>query len=619
VVLGETHTFGPAFVNSATLGFSRVVSEAPKSLSAINPVAADTSLGFIAGNPVGLINVTGLTNFPGGLGAVGEYDFHFNSYQLYDDAYLTRGTHQIKFGAAVERVQDNQLGKSNPTGQYIFGSLAAFLTNQPSQFNAPMGGVITPRDMRQTIVGVYFLDDWRVRSNLTVNFGMRYEPASVPAEATGKLTTLLSLSAATPHLGSPYFANPTRRDFDPRLGFAWDPFRNGKTSVRGGFGVYDNLPLPYLFELTSLLSAPYFESGSIANPPQGSFPSGGFPLLTTTTLRNAYIQQNPSRSYVMQWNFNVQREVANGTTVMIGYAGSHGVHLPYFINDFNMVLPSATPQGWQWPSPAGRRQNPAVGQIAGTLWDGSSVYHALQAQFTRRLQKGLQAGASYTFAKSIDTGSSSLTSDTFTNTVQELYFDPKGSRGLSDFDIRHNFTLNFIWELPGAKSSPAVLRWVAGGWQWGGLFRASTGTPFTPQIGGDPLGMLSGSTFDRPDVVAGCGSLVNSGDPRHYINTRCFACPAPVTRFGDAGRNILTGPGLRALDTSLFKNIPVSEKFRLQFRAELFNILNHANFAPPVQNLSLFGANGSAVSTAGLITSTLTTSRQVQFGLKLIW
>ena len=619
VVLGETHTFGPAFVNSATAGFSRVVSEAPKSVSAINPVASDSTLGFIPGNPVGLINVTGLTNFPGGLGAVGEYDFHFNSYQLYDDAYLTRGTHQIKLGASVERLQDNQLGKSNPTGQYIFGSLAAFLTNQPAQFNAPMGGVITPRDMRQTIVGVYFLDDWRVKPNLTVNFGMRYEPASVPTVATGKLTTLLSLTATTPHLGSPYFANPTKRDFEPRLGFAWDPFRDGKTSVRGGFGMYDNLPLPYLFELTSLLSAPYFESGSIANPPQGSFPSGGFPLLTTTTLRNAYIQQNPSRSYVIQWNFNVQHEVANGTTVMIGYAGSHGVHLPYFINDFNMVLPTATPQGWLWPTTPGTRQNPAVGQIAGTLWNGSSIYHALQAQFTRRLQKGLQAGASYTFAKSIDTGSSSLTSDTFTNTVQELYFDPKNSRGPSDFDMRHNFTVNYIWELPSPKSGPAALRWAAGGWQWGGLMRASTGTPFTPQIGGDPLGMLSSSTFDRPDVVAGCGSPVNSGNPRHYINTACFAFPAPVTRFGNAGRNILTGPGLLALDTSLFKNIQFTERYRLQFRSEFFNILNHANFAPPVQNLSLFGANGSPVSTAGLITSTLTSSRQIQFGLKLIW
>jgi hypothetical protein len=621
-VLGETHIFGPALTNSLTLGYSRVVSEAPKSLSAINPVAADKSLGFFGGNAVGLINVTGLTNFPGGVGAVGEYDFHLNSYQVYDDLYAVKGTHQLKFGVAIERLQDNQLGKSNPIGQYIFGSLAGFLTNQPTTFNAPTGSGITPRDMRQTIVGAYLTDDWRATSNLTLNLGLRYEPAAVPAEATGKLTNLPTLMAATPHLGSPCFSNATKRDFEPRVGFAWDPFRNGKTSVRGGFGIYDNLPLPYLFELTSILSAPYFVNGSVANPPQGTFPSGAYSLLTASTLRYAYIQPDPSRSYVMQWNINVQREVANDLAVMIGYAGSHGVHLPYFINDFNMVLPAETSAGWLWPSTPGMRLNPAVGQIAGTLWNGTSVYHAVQAQITRRLHHGMQASASYTFAKSIDTGSSSLTSDTFTNTVQELFFDPKGSRGPSDFDIRHNFTLNYIWEFPDVKTGVGALGWLAKGWQWGGTFRTATGTPFTPQIGGDPLGMKSSSTFDRPDVVAGSGcdgSRVNPGNPLHYIQTQCFAFPNPVTRFGDAGRNILTGPGLVDFDTSLFKNMRVTEQFRAQFRAEFFNILNRANFAPPVQNTSLFGANGSPVATAGLITSTLTTSRQIQFGLKLLW
>ena len=621
-ILGETHIFGPSMTNSVTLGYSRVVSEAPKSLSAINPVAADKNLGFFGNNAVGLINVTGLTNFPGGLGAVGEYDFHLNSYQVYDDLYAVKGTHQLKFGAALERLQDNQLGKSNPIGQYIFGSLTGFLADQPTTFNAPIGSGITPRDMRQTIVGVYALDDWRAKPNLTLNLGLRYEPSSVPTEATGKLTNLPSLTATTPHLGSPYFSNATKRNFEPRVGFAWDPFRNGRTAVRGGFGMYDNLPLPYLFELTSILSAPYFENGSVANPPQGSFPSGAYSLLTPTTFRYAYIQLDPARSYVIQWNVNVQREIANDLSVMIGYAGAHGVHLPYFINDFNMVLPAATPNGWVWPSTPATRLNPAVGQIAGTLWNGSSVYHAVQAQITRRFHRGMQASASYTFAKSLDTGSSSLTSDTFTNTVQELFFDPKSSRGPSDFDIRHNFTLNYIWQLPDIKTGAKPLRALANGWQWGGTFRVATGTPFTPQIGGDPLGMKSSSTFDRPDVVtgAGCdGSLVNPGNALRYIKTQCFAFPTPVTRFGNAGRNILTGPNLVDFDTSLFKNIKMTERFHAQFRSEFFNILNRANLAPPVQNTSLFGANGSPVATAGLITSTLTTSRQIQFGLKLLW
>jgi hypothetical protein len=618
-ILEETHSFGPALVNSLRGGFSRVVSEAPKSLNAINPVAGDNTLGFIPGNAVGLINVGGLTNFPGGLGAVGEYDFHFNSFQAYDDVFLVKGTHSFKFGVSAERIDDNELGKSNPTGQYVFGSIAAFLTNQPQTFNAPIGTGITPRGIRETIVGAYFLDDWRVNKNLTLNLGMRYETASVPTEVQGKLTNLPTLTSTVPNLGSPYFSNPTKRNFEPRIGLAWDPDGNGKTSVRTAFGIYDNLPLPYLFELTSLLSAPYFENGTVS-PPKGSFPTGGLALLTPATFRYAYIQPNPSRSYVMQWNFNVQREVAPGTIAMLGYAGSRGVHLPYFVNDFNMVLPNATPQGYVWPAGVAKL-NPAVGQIAGTLWNTDSYYHSFQTQITEHMHKGFQVSAAYTFARSIDTGTSSLASDTFTNTVQRLFFDPKTGRGLSDFDIRHNLTVSSIWQIPGTKGS-AVLKALAGGWQLGGTLRAATGTPFTPTISGDPLGMKSSSTFGFPDVLntGSCnGSLVNSGNPDHYIRTECFAFPSPANRLGNAGRNILTGPGLLNLDTSLFKNFNVGEVLRLQFRTEFFNILNHSNFAPPVQNLSLFGANGSVVSTAGFITSTLTTSRQIQFGLKVIW
>jgi hypothetical protein len=321
----------------------------------------------------------------------------------------------------------------------------------------------------------------------------------------------------------------------------------------------------------------------------------------------------------MQWNLNVQREIAADTTLQVGYSGSRGVHLPYFVNDFNGVLPAPSPQGWLWPATVGTKLNPAVGQISGTEWNADSVYHSLQAQLIRRLHKGLQAGVSYTWAKSIDSSSSSLASDTFTNTAQRLWFDPREGRGLSDFDVRHNLTVNYIWELPGpAKTAPA-LRAILGGWQWGGLFRFAAGTPFTPAIGGDPVGMANASTFARPDVVAGCHDGVNVGNPTHYINTQCFAFPTPSTRLGDAGRNLLIGPGLANVDTSLFKNIPLGETLRAQFRAELFNVVNHANFAPPVQNLNLFGANGAPVATAGLITSTLTSSRQIQFGLKLIW
>src|SRR6202140_1250691 len=622
-VLEETHSFGAPMANAARLGFSRVVSQAAKSLKAINPVAADTSLGFLPGQPVGVITNSELSTFPGGFGAVGEFDFHYNSYQFYDDAFATLGTHSLKFGFAFESIRDNELGKTSPLGQFVFGSLSAFLQDQPTSFNAPIGSAITPRALRQFIYAGYVMDDWRARPNLTVNLGLRYEAATVPSEAQGKLSDIPSLTSTTPHLGDPFFSNPTKLDFEPRVGVAWDPLGKGKTSVRAAFGIFDNLPLPYLFAVTTQLSAPFFELGNDANLPQGSFPNGAFSLLTTPTLRYAYIQPNPPRSYDMEWNFNIQESIARETVLQVGYTGSRGVHLPYFTNNFDMVLPTLTPQGYVWPV-NGTRLNPNVGQISGTMWNSDSIFHALEEQVNRRLSKGLQAGVSYAWGKIIDSGSSSAHIDDYANSSPRLWFDERNGRGLADFDIRQNLTVNYIWEIPSLKARSRAMQWESNGWQWGGILHIASGEPFTPTITGDPLGM-KGDQFDRPDVLTGpgCrGSLVNPGNPLDYIKTQCFAFPDPSTRFGDAGRNILIGPGILNLDTSLFRNIGALEKFHAQFRAEFFNVLNHTNFASPVvptNNTSLFGANGAPISSAGVLTSTTTTSRQIQFGLKLIW
>jgi len=624
-VLEETHSFGAQMTNTARLGFSRVVSQAAKSLRAINPVAADTSLGFLPGQPVGVITNSELSTFPGGFGAVGEFDFHYNSYQFYDDAFATLGTHSLKFGFAFENIRDNELGKTSPLGQFVFGSLSDFLQDQPTSFNAPIGSGITPRALRQSIDAGYVMDDWRARPNLTLNLGLRYEAATVPSEAHGKLSNLPSLTSTTPHLGDPFFSNPTKLDFEPRIGFAWDPLGDGKTSVRAGFGIFDNLPLPYLFAATSLLSAPFFELGDDTNLPQGSFPKRAFPLLTTPTLRYAYIQPNPPRSYDMEWNFNIQQSIARDMVLQVGYTGSRGVHLPYFTNNFDMVLPTLTLQGYVWPA-NGTPLNPNVGQISGTMWNSDCIFHALEVEVTRQLNHGLQAGVSYAWGKIIDSGSESANSNpgTFANSSPTLWFDERNGRGLADFDIHQNLSVNYIWEIPTFTAGPRALQWALNGWQWGGILHLASGEPFTPIITGDPLGM-KGDQFDRPDVVTGpgcSGSRVNPGNPLDYIKTQCFAFPNPSTRFGDAGRNILIGPGILNLDTSLVRNLGGSEKFHAQFRAEFFNVLNHTNFASPVvatNNTSLFGANGAPISSAGVLTSTTTTSRQIQFGLKLIW
>ena len=635
VALEETHTLSPALLNSLRFGFSRVISDGPKTLGAINPLAQDPSLGFLPGHNVGKIQVAGLTQFPGGVGATGEYDFHFNSFQVYDDAFVTKGTHFLKFGVAIERIQANQEGRANPSGFYSFGSLSNFLQNKPGTFTSGIPGLITPRDLRQIIFGVYVQDDFHVRSNLTLNLGLRYEMATVPTEIQDKLSNLRSLTDAKPTLGSPYFSNPTLRNFEPRIGFSWDPFRNGKTAVRGAIGMYDVLPLTYQFETLTILPAPFFAQGRVSGLQTGTFPTGAFPLLQSNRFRYAHVDPNPPRNYIIQWNFNVQRELARNLTALVGYVGSRGVHLPFRVEDVNMVLPaSSTSQGYLWPSPvgSGTALNPNLGQISALFWNNNSYYHALQTRLSKNMSHRLQIGGSYTWSKSIDDGSSTLAGDAYANSIGSLpFFDLRLGRGLSDFDVRHNAVIYYTWEIPTLPNLSGLPHRIASGWQLGGIYEASSGFPFSALVGGDPLGVNNGAVFDYPDRVSGpgCSSLVNPGNALNYIKLQCFAFPNPSNRLGNAGRNILIGPGLSNFDLSLFKNnrVPrISEEFNVQFRIELFNVLDHTNFAPPLKNNNqnsaccvIMNQTGNPISTAGRLDSTSTTSRQIQFGLKFTW
>ena len=190
-----------------------------------------------------------------------------------------------------------------------------------------------------------------------LNLGLRYEIATVPTEEHNRLATLPSLTAPQLKIGSPFFQNPTLRNFSPRVGFSWDPFKTGKTAVRGGFGQYDVLPLTYQFLLPTVLSAPYYQQGSTSKLPAGSFPDALFSNLPSNALRVSAIEQNPKRSYVLEWNLNVQHQMLNDVVVEIGYSGSHGVHLPFTTSDANTVQPSLTSQGYIWPTPIGSGQN----------------------------------------------------------------------------------------------------------------------------------------------------------------------------------------------------------------------------------------------------------------------
>jgi hypothetical protein len=626
VALEESHTFSSQWVNSVRVGYNRVNANIAYGVNAINPAAADVSLGTVPGRNAPQIVVPGLTSFGGGLDAGTSNHYVYNSYQGYDDAFVTKGIHSLRFGASFENIRNNGINRTTYGGQYRFGTLASFLTNRPTSLASAIPAAVTPRNLRQVVFGAYLQDDVRWRSNFTVNWGLRYEMATVPIEADGKLSALQNPADPAPHLGEPFFSNPTLRNFEPRVGFAWDPFRTGKTSVRAGFGLFDVLPLIHEFINIAAQGAPFALLGNVSGLPQGSFPKAAFDLLSVTALRQSYVEPKPHRNYVMQWNLNLQRELTTNLVAMVAYVGSRGVHQPFRADDANIVLPTLTSAGYLWPSPraSGVVINPKAARINYLSWESNSFYDAFELQIVKKMSHGFQVQGSYTWSKSIDEGSSSNIGNPFENTIASLFFfDRNLRRGPADFNTGQNLLINYTWLIPTPQFARGAAGVALGGWQLGGIFQMRTGLPFTPTIAGDPLGLKSSDPWAFPNrlVGPGCESAVNPGSV-NYIKLQCFTVPNPSTLLGNTGRNSLVGPGLQNFDFSLTKNTPItkiSENFNAQFRVEVFNLLNRANFAAPLANKALFDQSGVPVPGAGLIDRTATIARQLQFGLKLIW
>jgi hypothetical protein len=662
--LEETHVFSPALANTARFGFSRVRATVTQPAAALNPLANDPTFGIFPGKFAPQINVSGLVGMVGALGAVSADLLTWNSFQFYDDAFLTRGTHSLKFGFAVEHMQNNEFsGGVPPNGQFNFDSLRSFLTNQPTSINIDDSTTTKPIYVRQTLFGAYIQDDWHARPNLTVNFGLRYEPVTLPTEAKNSFAVLTTLTspAETP-VKTFWASNQSLRNFEPRVGFAWDPFRNGKTAVRAGFGIYDSLPLSWVFTHGSTGVLPYQLEKDATNLPQGSFPNGAVDLANQPGSPPGvrYIEQHPKRNYAMNWNLNIQHVLASNLTAAIAYVGSRSIHSPFSTDDSNMVLPTSTSLGYLWPCdqevsgfPAnpctghGTLLNPSVGRIRAVWWDNSSSYHGLQAVIAKSMSHGFQVQGSYTWSKCLDNGSGGMLGDPYANSLSSLiFFNHGGRHGLCDFNISQNFVVNYLWKPSTPKFGGEVVQHVLGGWEVGGVIVASTGSPFTAVVGGDPLGQNSTDAKDFVSRVAGpgCSNPVNSGSVTNYIKLQCFGPPVVpasfagacqpafdgtsfipntcMNLFGNNGRNTLVGPGLVTVDFSLFKNnyIPrISEAFNIQFRAEFFNFLNHPNFQAPISTSALYDSKGVPESGAGAITDTSTPSRQIQFGIKVIW
>jgi outer membrane receptor protein involved in Fe transport len=700
ISIEESHTFGTSLVNAARVGYNRDYVVNQFNLSANNPAGADLALGSTLNQTAPRLTVKGIADEFGGVNSGSHYLHAWNSYQFYDDANWIHGAHSIKIGAGVEREMYNPTAFQNPGGRWKFPSIADFLggTN-PTSFEAGLPNTVSPREMRQTIFSAYVQDDWRFRSNLTLNLGLRYEMATVLHDAQGKFGSLVSIfepsatttadanmrcgtqfNAATAfgvaaqpgttcNSVGPYYKNPTLRDFEPRLGFAWDPFRNGKTSLRGSFGVYDILPLPGYFLLQQNQAAPFmiFKSTTAkANPAlkaPGAFSAGnGQTLLTSSTssrLAASTIEPNPKRSYMMQWNFNIQRQIDPTLTLTLGYLGSHGVHLLLRGDDGNMTIPTLTSAGYLFPL-NGAQLNQALGVIRYIYWNTSSNYNGMHVNLEKRFSRGFQAQFAYTYGKSLDDDSQTIAGDSFGNGLNSPpWMIPRSFYGPSDYDVKHAISINGLWDIPNPKSLGPVGTMALGGWELGGIFSVNSGVPTTPIIADDPLGLgnTGADQFGLPNVVPGC-KVVNSNwkaSNLTYINTNCFtlptapasfasqcggfsgaATPAPAGQvycsnlLGNASRNSIYGPRLVNLDFSILKNFPVkriSEVFNIQFRAEMFNILNRVSFVPPQPgsgdgNAAIFGQDGSPSGGAvGQLQeyATGTPSREIQFALKFVW
>ncbi len=693
--LEENHIFSPSFANTARVGFNRNVVVNFQQTSAINPLATDTSLAVMPGGFSPDTRVSGLNTHVGGVNN-GFSHHNWNSYQLYDDAFLTRGAHSLKFGYAMEKMNYNTFSSTSPYGILRFKSLPDLLNNNAFSLEGGLPNRINPRGMRQTIFGGYIQDDWKVRKNLTLNIGLRYEMDTVMSEVHGQLTSLLTMTSPLPFCGTtdprlttistpvnptgtpgcttpaqPYYNNPTKLNFEPRFGFAYDPKGDGKTAIRGGFAIFDILPLPGYQFTQQGQEVPFFLKGLVTSGVvpiklgvDPLSPASAYSHMGPSTTLAAFQESNSRRNYVEQWNINIQRQLTSTLTASVGYIGSHGVHMMDRGDDGDMTIPTQTSAGWLWPyNPTGKdmRINKNFGGIREIFYNASSEYAGLLVSVQKRASHGLQFGGSYTWSKATDDSSATVAGDTFSNSVTSwFWFAPSISHAAADFNVTHAASFNATWQVPVSQSFHGPVKAVLGGWQLGGIVKLNSGVPTTPLISPDPLGIqnVGSDVFSIPNVTAGCDPVNHNyksnpgGVFLGYMNYSCFTLPQAsaaiaaqcmpfvgkgtlaspqfpgtcANLLGNAGRNSIVGPALTNVDFSLIKNVAVkkiSESFNVQLRAEFFNIFNHANFAPPLPfngagNAQLFLGNGNPTNSGGL-QSLVTLPRDIQFALKIIW
>jgi len=559
----------------------------------------------------------------GGLSQLGNYaaepatnNIEYRTWS--DDLTYAKGKHLVKTGVLIEHALGDRLSTINSRGTYTFANLAQFLSGVPSRFQGNAPGALFRRQRPNTLFGSYVQDDYRVTSTLTLNLGARYEFFTVPKDKNGLDAYLPDLlTSPDTVLGGP-FANPSLKNFAPRLGLAWDVSGDGRTAIRAGSGLYYDTDSPYNTSLGVAIATPPFVEAINISGAGIPFPTPVFSTGTPGSARSLrtidyHIKQPKGWTY----NITLQRDLAASSAITVGYAGSRGYDLVSAIEG-NPVVPVERAGGTLFFPAGAPRRNPAWGSIDYRTSDGRSTYNALQAGLIKRFSAGYQLQLAYTLSRTMDNGGAQLSSDTISSAIYPPNpYDPDAEWAVAAFDAPHVFAAHATWELP-FRGHPALV-----GWQLNGIVSMHSGYPFSPSIqtpNWSRSGNISTSAEDRPNVKPGTNpKRVITSDPSHWFDTSVFELQ-PQGTIGNTPRNFLRGPGFANVDLSLVKNEPLGGDTRLQIRLEVFNVLNRANFATPTRTVFAGASQNEApLATAGKVTRTVNSSRQIQLGIKVLF